>query len=92
MLTAGLERNFGRGFSAGAGVVYVAKRQDVDPLTFATIDAADYAVTRLYAAWAVNDRVTVKLRVENLFDEHYEEVSGYPARGAGAFAGFAARF
>jgi vitamin B12 transporter len=92
MLTAGLERDFGRGFSAGAGVVYVAKRQDVDPLTFATIDPGDYTVARLYAAWAVNDRVTVKLRVENLFDEHYEEVSGYPARGAGAFAGLAVRF
>jgi outer membrane cobalamin receptor len=28
-------------------------------------------------------RVTVKVRVENLLDEHYEEVNGYPALGAG---------
>ena len=73
-------------------MVYVAKRQDVDAQTFATIDPGDYTVARIYAAWAVNERVTVKLRVENLLDEHYEEVSGYPARGAGAFAGLEARF
>ena len=91
MLAAGLERKFGGGFSAGAGVVYVAQRQDVDPLTFGTIDPGDYTVARLYAAWAVTDRVTVKLRVENLLDEHYEEVSGYPARGAGVFAGLEAK-
>jgi vitamin B12 transporter len=91
-LTAGVERTFGRGFRAGAAVVYVAKRRDVDALTFATVDPGNFTVARLYAAWAVNDRLTIKLRVENLFDEHYEEVSGYPARGAGAFAGVEARF
>ena len=78
--------------SIGTGVARVAKRQDVDALTFATIDAKDYTVARLYAAWAVNARVTVKARVENLFDTHYEEVSGYPALGAGVFAGIEARY
>ena len=92
MLSADVWRELGHGFSLGAGVAYVAKRQDVDALTFATIDARDYTVARLYAAWAVNGHVTVKARVENLFDAHYEEVSGYPALGAGIFAGIEARY
>jgi vitamin B12 transporter len=92
MLSADVWRELGHGFSVGTGVARVAKRQDVDALTFATIDAKDYTVARLYAAWAVNARVTVKARVENLFDTHYEEVSGYPALGAGVFAGIEARY
>lgn len=92
MLSVDVWRKLGRGVSVGAGVLSVADRQDVDAQTFATVDAPDYTVARLYAAWLVNDRVTVKVRVENLLDEHYEEVNGYPALGAGAFAGIEARF
>ena len=78
--------DFGAGLSLGAGVGFVADRRDVDAATFATIDAEDYTVVRLYGAWEVNERLTLKARVENLLDERYEEVNGYPALGVGAFA------
>jgi vitamin B12 transporter len=91
-LSADLWRSLGRGFSLGAGVRYVAQRQDVDAQTFATVAAPDYAVARVYAAWAATDRLTVKVRVENVFDRHYEEVNGYPALGAGIFGGIEMRF
>ena len=55
--------------------------------TFAQIDHEDFTVTRVYAAWQVTKRLAVKARLENLFDENYEEVNGYPALGFGAFAG-----
>jgi vitamin B12 transporter len=92
MLSADVWRNLGGGLSVGAGVLSVVKRQDVDAQSYATIDAPDYTVARLYAAWMVSDRMTVKVRVENLLDEHFEEVNGYPALGAGAFAGVEAKF
>jgi len=79
--------DFGRGVTAGAGVVFVTGRQDVDALTFATIDAEDYTVVRLYAAWQVTDRLALKARFENLLNEKYEAVNGYPALGFGAFFG-----
>jgi vitamin B12 transporter len=79
--------DFGRGLSAGTGVAFVAGRQDVDAATFATINAEDYTVVRIYGAWQVNARLAVKARIENLLNEHYEEVNGYPALGFGAFAG-----
>ena len=92
MLSADVGRDLGGGISVGAGVLSVAKRQDVDARSFATIDAPDYTVARIYAAWVINSRVTLKARVENILDEHYEEVNGYPALGAGAFAGVEAKF
>jgi vitamin B12 transporter len=78
---------FGRGVSAGASVAWVAGRQDVDALTFATINAADYTVVRVYAAWQATDQLTLRARVENLLNEKYEPVNGYPALGLGAFLG-----
>lgn len=78
---------FGHGVTAGAGVAFAAGRQDVDALTFATIDAEDYTVARVYAAWQVTDRLALKGRIENLLNEKYEAVNGYPALGFGAFFG-----
>jgi vitamin B12 transporter len=82
-----LWHDFGRGFSAGAGLAFAARRKDVDALTFATITARDYLVARLYGAWQVSPRVTLKARLENLLNEKYEQVNGYPQLGFGAFAG-----
>lgn len=82
-----LWHDFGRGFSAGAGLAFAAGRQDVHAATFATIDAEDYTVVRVYGSWQMNDRLAVKARIENLLDEAYEEVHGYPQLGLGGFAG-----
>ena len=80
-------RDFGGGVSAGAGVAFAAHRRDVDAKTFRPIDGEDYTVTRLYGAWQATARLALKVRVENLLNENYEEVNGYPALGFGAFAG-----
>ncbi|MBI2814270.1 MAG: TonB-dependent receptor [Opitutae bacterium] len=87
-----LWRDFGRGFSAGTGVAFAADRRDVHAASFATINAEDYTVVRLYGAWQVNARLAVKARIENLLDERYEEVHGYPQLGRGVFAGAEWRF
>jgi vitamin B12 transporter len=84
--------DFGHGVTVGTGVQFVVGREDVDALTFATIDAEDYTVVRVYAAWQVTDRLALKGRVENLLNEKYEAVNGYPALGLGAFAGVEWRF
>jgi vitamin B12 transporter len=85
--SADLWHDFGAGVSAGVGVVGVAGRQDVDAATFATINARDYTVMRLYAAWQATARLALKLRLENLLGEKYEPVNGYPAPGFGAYGG-----
>ncbi|MDQ5979156.1 MAG: vitamin transporter [Verrucomicrobiota bacterium] len=84
-------KDFG-GLSAGAGVVFVNDRMDVHADTFATIAGEDYTVVRIYGAWQVSDRLALKARVENLFDEQYEQVHGYPQLGVGAYAGLEWKF
>jgi vitamin B12 transporter len=56
------------------------------------IDGEDFTVVRVYGAWQLNARQGVKARLENLLDEKYEEVNGYPSLGFGAFAGIEWRF
>ena len=87
-----LWHNFNGGLSAGAGLTWQAQRQDVDAATYATIRAEDYAIARIYTAWQVNARVTLKMRMENIFNKKYEEVNGYPQLGLGFFGGLEIKF
>jgi vitamin B12 transporter len=91
-LSADAWRDFGRGLSAGAGVACSVQREDVDARTFRPIDGEDFTVVRMYGAWQVGARLTIKARIENALDERYEEVNGYPALGLGAYAGVEWRF
>jgi vitamin B12 transporter len=85
--SADVWQDFGSGVSGGAGVAFAAQREDVHASTFARIDGEDYTVVRVFAAWQVNGRLTLKARLENALNERYEEVHGYPQLGFGAFAG-----
>jgi vitamin B12 transporter len=87
-----LWHDFGHGFSAGGGAVFSDDKMDVDAATFATIEGENYAVVRVYGAYAITPRVTLKARVENLFDEQYAQVDGYPQLGLGAYAGVEIKF
>lgn len=89
---ADLWRDLGGGLSIGAGLATTAQREDVDARTYRTIDGEDYTVVRLHAAYAVNARLALRLRIENLLGEKYEEVNGYPQLGRAVFAGAEWRF
>lgn len=52
-----------------------------------SMPAEDYAVARLFASAKIMDQVLLKFRIENLFNEAYEEVRGYPALPRGIHAG-----
>lgn len=90
--SADVVAELGRGLTVGAGLVFAAEREDVHAATFARIYAEDYVVVRAHLAWTVTPRLTIRARVENLLDERYEEVHGYPQAGRGCFGGFAWRF
>ena len=87
-----LWHDFGGGFSAGTGVAFMSDRIDVHAATFANIPGEDYTVVRLYGAWQVSERLALKARFENLLDEAYEQVHGYPQLGFGAFGGLEWKF
>lgn len=90
--SADVWHDFGGGFSAGTGIVFAAQREDVNARTFARIDGEDYTVVRVYGAWQATPNLAVKARVENLLNEHYEEVHGFPQPGAAIFGGVEWKF
>jgi len=55
-------------------------------------DIEDYAVVNLMAEYEVNSYLSIFGRIENLGDEQYAEVFGFPALGRAAYGGFKVRF
>jgi len=55
-------------------------------------DIEDYAVVNLIAEYEVNSHFSIFGRIENLGNEQYSEVFGFPALGRGAYGGFKLRF
>ena len=50
-------------------------------------DIEDYAVVNLAAEYEINPRLSVLGRIDNLTDEQYSEVFGFPALGRAAYGG-----
>ena len=74
------------------GVVYVGDRQDEDFSSFTGVTLDGYTLVNLYASYDVYKNVTVFGRVENLFDEQYEEVLGYGTAGRAGYGGVKVTF
>lgn len=55
-------------------------------------DIEDYAFVNLAAEYEINSCFSVFARINNLGDEQYSEVFGFPALGRTAFGGFKVRF
>ncbi|MBV9658625.1 MAG: TonB-dependent receptor [Verrucomicrobia bacterium] len=55
-------------------------------------DLEGYTTLRLLADYRLNEHFRIYGRIENLTDEHYAEVYGYPALGRGYFGGVVAQF
>ena len=77
---------------ATLSIQYVGERRDLDPMTFATVTAEDYEVVNLTASYSPRENLTFTARLNNLFDEDYEEVLGFNTPGFGATAGVSVTF
>lgn len=71
-------------------VEYVGKRDDndFDQVPAQRVELDDYTVVGLSGSYRLFDGAAVVARVENLFDEEYEEVLGFSTPGASAYGGF----
>lgn len=76
----------------GAGIVYVGDRQDKDFATYSMTTVPGYTLVNLYASYDVYKNVTLFGRLENLFDEQYEEVIGYGTPGRAGYGGVKVTF
>jgi vitamin B12 transporter len=75
-----------------AGVTMVGEREDLNFASYQdeTLDA--YTLVNLYAAYDVRKQVTLFGRIENLFDEEYEQVIGYGTAGRAGYGGVKVTF
>lgn len=83
-----LDAELGAGFSLGGNIQIVDARFD-DPANARRLPG--YVLADLRASWALNERLELYGRIENLFDERYETVFLYGTPGRSAFVGVRAR-
>jgi vitamin B12 transporter len=71
-------------------LVLVGNREDNDFSTFPAErkTLASYLIVNLGARYSYSEDLTLKFRVENLFDRNYQDVIGYNVPGLLMFAGF----
>ena len=68
---------------------FVNAREDIDPNNFGgpNIDVEDYTFVNFAAEYEINPHVSIFGRIDNLADEQYAEVFGFPALGRAGYAG-----
>ena len=76
----------------GIGLKFINDVMDIDGATFFTITGDDYAIMRLFGDYQITETIKLVGRIENLMDENYEEVDGYPALGRAVHAGLSFSF
>jgi outer membrane cobalamin receptor len=76
----------GRNLTLNLDGIFVGRRRDGDPVTFSRFDAQGRPVenkgyTRLDVSWSyrLNEWASLFGRIENLLNQEYQEVLGYPA-------------
>ena len=77
---------------ATATAQFIGPRSDNDYYTSSTAVLSAYTKLDLALRWQVQKHLEIFARVENLTDEHYQEVFGYPALGRGFYGGLRAQF
>jgi len=55
-------------------------------------DIEDYSFANIAAEYEINPHLSVFGRIDNLTNEHYSEVFGFPALGRAAYGGLKLRF
>ena len=70
-----------------ANVLYVGNRRDLHPVTFSAVTASDYVTLNLTGRFKINEWLTIFGRVDNVWDEDYEDVPGFGTAGVSAYGG-----
>ena len=80
-----LDRGFANKGNVGMEVLAVSSHEDIDNITFDTIEVPGYAILNLVAAYPLAGQWLLSARVENLTDKVYENVSGYNTSARAAY-------
>ena len=80
--------------TADASAQFIGMRTDVNYNTFpaSTVELPFYTKLNLAVRWQVQKHLELFARAENLTDERYQEVFGFPALGRGFYGGLRLQF
>ncbi len=78
--------------SVSLGSRYVLDREDTDAVRSVRTDGENYFVMRAAVVWDATSHLQFFARLENLTDEQYEEVNGFPALDRALYGGVKATF
>jgi vitamin B12 transporter len=68
-------------------VLYYGNSLDIDRSTFANVILPSFTVVNVAADYKLTDTMSLYGRIDNLFDEHYENPDGFLATGIGVYGG-----
>ena len=75
------------GLTLSSTVLYVGRWMDIDRATFVLTEGGPYVTVNLAANYAVNKQATVFARVDNLFNQRYENPLGWLQPGLAVYGG-----
>jgi vitamin B12 transporter len=78
---------FQKKYQVNLSVNYVGKRVDWKGFAGENIFGHPYTLVNLAGTYTINEHVQLYSRIENLFNEHYQEIRGYDTAGISAFGG-----
>jgi vitamin B12 transporter len=83
-----------RKWGASLSLLSIGDRLESDFSVFPSVNVLNpgFAKIDLAGSYQIHQYLRLKARFENVLDKEYQEVLGYPAPGAGFFAGLEARF
>lgn len=90
---ASFNANYAWGDRANLGmhILYVGERDDryYDGTSFSFVRTVldDYTIVNVAASWQATRRLNVFARIENLFDEDYQQTAGYGTAGISGYGG-----
>ena len=88
MNQAGVDLDFQSGpLEANVSASYVSSRPDFDFYAFAPVTLGEYYLVNLRAALQMDGHMKLYTRVDNLFNQFYEQIYGYGTPGLSAFGG-----
>jgi vitamin B12 transporter len=67
--------------------VRTAKDSEDEIFEVGRVDLEDYTVVDLSAVYKINKKIKINATIQNLFDEEYEEITGYNVAGMAASVG-----
>lgn len=75
-----------------AAITVRAESEQLDVFGFGTGTRGGFATVDVAAGWALNERIKLTGRIENLTDAHYQEAAGYGMPGLAGYVGIRLRY